>query len=76
MLPGICLEIQASSFWVPLLPSDDSILKWFAWPVKLFNLKPSFTKPSLSLAIEWSIVEAHFNSWVLKITYDIWDISE
>lgn len=35
----------------------------------LFNLKPSFTKPSLSLAMEWSNVEANFNSCVLKMTY-------
>lgn len=69
ILPGICLEIHKSYFWVPQLPSEDSIFKWFAWPVMLFNLKPSFTKPSLSLAMEWSMVEANFNSCVLKITY-------
>lgn len=69
ILPGICLEIHKSYFWVPQLPSDDSILKWFAWPEMLFNLKPSFTKPSLSRAMEWSIAEANFNSCVLKMTY-------
>jgi len=69
ILPGICLEIQASYFWVPPFPIDDSILKWFAWPVILFSLKPSLTMPSLSIATEWSILDANVSSCTLKVTY-------
>lgn len=69
ILPGICLDILTSYFWVPLFPSDDSILKWLAWPVKLFSLQPNLTNPSLSLATEWSILDANFSSCTLKVTY-------